>query len=333
MIHRKTVVLTAIAVGLAVTVAAVYSVRHWRPQWSVLRGAVVRSSPDVRKQQPIGDVVVTATYGDSKISTHSDPSGYFGIAIPRRILPGQTVLLNFEHPGYKPLELPVMIRFRSSLRQLVVADLMPIAADMPVEPSTAGKAISNIRVRYTVNTEIAENVGSEARTFEIVNKGNIPCQGQNPCSPDGQWKAAKGSIRLDAGPGNEFRDARASCIAGPCPFTRIDTSGFAQPGRIITATAYDWSDTTTFLFQAEVFHTSIVPQMRITYPVVFGRGFNFTVPPSAEGTTLVAELSGIEIVFPMGGNLDLSWASCQVRKGNTAINNVYQCELKPGYRF
>jgi hypothetical protein len=333
MIHRKTAVWISIAACLAVILAVVYSVRHWRPQWSVLRGAVVRSSPDVRKQQPIGDVMVTATYGDSTVTTHSDPSGYFGIAIPRSVLPGQTVLLNFEHPGYEPLELPVMIRFRSSLRQLVVADLAPIAAEMPVEPSTAGKAVSNIRVRYTVNTDREENVGSEARTFEIVNQGNVPCRHQGPCSPDGQWKAAQGSIRLDAGQGNEFRDARASCIAGPCPFTRIDTSGFAQGGRIITATAYDWSETTTFLAQAEVFHTSIVPQMRLTYPVVFGRGFNFTVPPSAEGTSLVAELSGTEIIFPLGADLDLSWASCQVRKGNTAINNVYQCELKPGYRF
>ena len=333
MISRKTAVWVVIAVGAVAGIVLIYGLRHWRPQWSVLRGAVVRSSPDVRKQQPIGDVAVTATYGDSSVTTHSDPSGYFGIAIPRRILPGQTVLLNFERPGYKPLELPVVIRFRSSLRQLVVADMTPTAAEMPVEPSTAGKAVSNIRVRYTVNTESAENVGSEARTFEIVNQGNVPCRGQSPCSPDGQWKAATGSIRLDAGQGNEFRDARASCIAGPCPFTRIDSSGFAQGGQVITATAFDWSDTTTFLVQAEVFHMSIVPQMRMTYPVVFGRGFNFTVPPSAEGTSLVAELSGIEIVFPLGGNLDLSWASCQVRKGATAINNVYQCELKPGYRF
>ncbi|MGH9562609.1 MAG: hypothetical protein ACRD3S_14245, partial [Terracidiphilus sp.] len=173
MISRKILAWVVVLIAAAVFLL-IYGHRHWRPQWSELRGAVVRSSPDVRKQQPIGDVVVTATYGDSTVTTHSDPSGYFGIAIPT-VLPGQTVLLNFKHPGYKMLSLPVMIRFRSSLRQLVVADMVPIAAEMPVEPSTAGKAVSNIRVRYTVNTESAENVGSEARTFEIVNDGNIPC--------------------------------------------------------------------------------------------------------------------------------------------------------------
>ncbi len=333
MISRKAADWMVVAAGAAAVIVLIYGLHHWRPQWSVLRGAVVRKDADVRKQQPIGGVVVTATYGNSRVTTHSDPAGYFGIAIPKSILPGQTVVLDFEHPGYKPLELPVMIRFRNSLRQLLVADMTPTPANMEVEPSSVGQVVANVRVRYTVNTDLEENIGSEAKTFEIVNQGNVPCRHQSPCSPDGRWKAAQGSIRLDAGQGNEFQDARGSCIAGPCPFTRIDTSGFAEGGRMITATAFDWSDTTTFLVQAEVFHTSIVPQVRLTYPVVFGRGFNFTVPPSAEGTSLIAELSGTEIVFPLGADLDLSWASCQVRKGATAINNVYQCELKPGYRF
>jgi hypothetical protein len=120
------------------------------------------------------------------------------------------------------------------------------------------------------------------------------------------------------------------CIAGPCAFTRINANGPAQGGRLIDVTALDWSDTATFLFQAEVYRTSIVSEVRVSYPVVFGRGFSFTVPPSAEGTSLVAELGGVEIVFPLGLDLDLSWATCAVRKG---INAVYQCELKPGSRF
>src|SRR5579863_6011922 len=293
MTHRKTAVWITIAVGLAVTIAVIYGVRRWKPQWSILQGAVVRSSPDVRKEQPIGGVQITATYGTETLSTHSDPSGYFRFAIPTRILPGQTVTLDFEHSGYKSLELPVMIRFRSTLRQLLVADMTPTSTDTSEEEaSTPGKAVSTLRVRYTVNSEKEANIGSEAKTFEVVNEGNVPCRHQSPCSPDGRWKAAMGSIRLDAGDGNDFHDARASCIAGPCPFTRIDTNGFAQGGRILTVTTYDWSATATFLVQAEVFHTSIFPEVRMTYPVVFGRGFNFTVPPSAEGTSLVAELSG-----------------------------------------
>ncbi|MFZ0339081.1 MAG: hypothetical protein WAL45_13690 [Terracidiphilus sp.] len=48
---------------------------------------------------------------------------------------------------------------------------------------------------------------------------------------------------------------------------------------------------------------------------------------------MVAELGGVEIVFPLGPEPDMSWATCTVRKGLNAINTVYQCELKPGYGF
>jgi hypothetical protein len=267
------------------------------------------------------------------VSAQSDPTGYFRIAIPGTVLPGQTVMLKLEHPGYKTLEMPVVIRFHSSLRHLIVASMAPTATEAEVDITPSPTVVSNIRVRYTVNSESQENVGSAAQTFEVANKGDIPCHHQGPCSPDGNWKAATGSIHLDAGAGNEFRDARASCIAGPCPFTKIDASGFAQGGRVITVSALDWSDTTTFLVQAEVFRTSIVSEVRETYPVFFGRGLNFTVPPTAEGASLVAELGGVEIVFPLGPYLDLSWATCTVRNTVNAANSVYQCELRPGYRF
>src|SRR5207245_4627380 len=69
----------------------------------------------------------------------------------------------------------------------------------------------------------AVNIGSAVQVFQIENKGNVPCNGQDPCSPDGKWKAAIGGASLDAGTGNEFRDARVSCIAGPCPFTKIES--------------------------------------------------------------------------------------------------------------
>jgi hypothetical protein len=139
---------------------------------------------------------------------------------------------------------------------------------------------------------------------------------------------------LDAGAGNEFRDARASCIAGPCPFTQIDASGFANGGRTIKASALDWSDTSTFLVEAEVFHTAVVSRVRESYPVVFGRSLSFTLPGSAEGVSLEAELDGVEMVFPLGPNLYLNWASCSVRTSpNQEKSTVYQCELKPDYRF
>ena len=334
MARKRPLMWLGAAIAAAAAVLAVFGVRHWSPRWSVIQGAVIRKDSDMRKQLPLADVAIVASYGASSLSTRSDGSGYFKIRFPGTVLPGSTVQLSLQHPGYKPVQLPVTIRFRSNLRRLVVVDMQPESSDAGMDVTPNSTVVSNIRVRYTVNSESEENIGSAAKTFEVVNRGNIPCRHQAPCSPDGYWKATAGSIQMDAGAGNEFRDARASCIAGPCPFTSLDSSGFANGGRIINVLALDWSNPTTFLVQAEVFHTAIGSKVRETYPVEFGRGFNFTVPPTAEGVSLVAELGGTEIVFPFSPDLDMSWTACEVRNGPGSTNaSVYQCELKSGYRF
>jgi len=69
------------------------------------------------------------------------------------------------------------------------------------------------------------------------------------------------------------------------------------------------------------------------YPVVFGKALSFSLPPTAEGVSLEAELDGAQMVFPLGPDLYLSWATCAVRTGSAAgKSTVYQCVLKPGYR-
>jgi hypothetical protein len=330
---------TRIAVWIVIPaiVAAVLvwlGVRHWKPHWTIIQGAVIRNDTDTRKQSPIAGVAITASHGDVSLSTESDASGYFKIAFPGTVLPGSTVILDFKQKDFKPLELQDTIRFRSSLRQLVIATMEPAAAESPADSEHPPSVVSNIKVRYTVNSQNDQNIGSEVKTFQVVNRGNIPCRHQIPCSPDGYWKAARGSIELDAGTDNEFRDARASCIAGPCPFTQIDASGFANGSRNITASALNWSDTATFLLEAEVFHTAVVSNVRESYPVVFGRSLSFTLPGSAEGVSLEAEIDGVEMVFPLGPNLYLSWANCAFRTGlDRGKSAVYQCELKPNYRF
>ena len=328
-----------IAVWIAVAATAVamliwLGVRHWRPRWSIIQGAVILRDTDPRKESPIAGVAITASAGDLRLSTESDASGYFKIAFPGTVLPGQTVILSFQRKDFKPLELHDTIQFRSSLRQLVIATMEPAAAESSVGSGRPPSVVSNIRVRYTVNSQNEENIGSAVKTFQVVNRGNIPCHRQSPCSPDGYWKAATGSIELDAGAANKFRDARASCIAGPCPFTQIDTSGFANGGRTIAASALDWSDTATFLLEAEVFHTAVVSNVRESYPVVFGRSLSFTLPGTAEGVSLEVEFNGVNMVFPLGPDLYLSWANCGVRTGSDVKKStVYQCELKPNYRF
>jgi len=108
-------------------------------------------------------------------------------------------------------------------------------------------------------------------------------------------------------------EIRASCIAGPCPFTQIDSSGFAAGGRTITASALDWADTATFLLEAEVFHDNIDSSERESYPVVFDRTLDFTLPPTQEGVSIEAEINGTPMVFPLGPDLYLSWADCTAR--------------------
>lgn len=323
-----------IVAGAAVAVVTLLGLHHWRPRWSVIQGAVFRQDDDSRNELPIAGVLITASHGNSSLTTRSDAAGYFRIAFPETVLPGQTVGLTFQHEDYQDLNLSVPIRFRSSFRQLVVAAMTPIPVSAVTVPNQPLALVSNIRVRYTVNSHTDANVGSAVKIFKAVNRGNVPCRRQAPCSPDGFWKASTASVTLDAGAGNEFRDARASCIAGPCPFTQIDSTGFATGGRTIVASATDWSDTATFLLQAEVFHTEIVSNLRESYPVVFGRNLNFTVPPTAEGVSLEAEVNGEQIVFPLGPDLYMSWATCTIRTEPDAEKSaVYQCELKPGYRF
>jgi hypothetical protein len=177
-----------------------------------------------------------------------------------------------------------------------------------------------------------ENVGSAVKTFQVINTGNVPCVSKVPCSPDGRWKAGVGSASLDAGHGNFFQDTRISCIAGPCPFTRVDKDALSDEGRKIGVSVLNWSDTTTFLLQAEVYRSQLENIVRRTYPVIFGRAMNFALPSTAEGPSIEADVNGTPVVFPLGPTPILSWANCQVRIEKNQAKD-YRCELKDGYEF
>jgi hypothetical protein len=200
---------------------------------------------------------------------------------------------------------------------------------VPKQPQTI---VSNIRVRYSVKSTAEANIGSAVKTFEVVNTGNVPCNGHLPCSPDGKWKATVGETALDAGEGDEFRNARVSCIAGPCPFTRIEFQNLSHGGRTLNVAARNWSDTATFLIEAEVVHPMVSDIVRESYPVIFGPSVNFSLPGSAEGLSIRADINADPIVFPLGPDLHLSWASCHVRVDKDG-SRTYRCELKSGYAF
>ena len=334
----KKAVWTIIAVA-AIVVAMLLLRAHWLKSIPVrqsipIEGAVIRRNVDAQNELPIADVAITASDGARTITTRSEPSGYFKLVWQKGVLSEKPLIVSFRHPNYEPLDLTVQTGRLETPTQLYVAAMVPI----PAKSMTARgpeKVVSNIRVRYTINSRTEANVGSEVKTFQVVNTGNVPCNHQAACSPDGKWKASVGSASLDAGTDNAFRNVRASCIAGPCPFTRIDPSGFVHGGRNIHVSALNWSDTATFLLEAEVYHTAISSNVRELYPVIFGQTLNFTLPPTQEGVSLEAEIDGSPIVFPLSPDLNLSWATCTVRTDtdDKEKTTVYRCELKPGYRF
>jgi hypothetical protein len=102
--------------------------------------------------------------------------------------------------------------------------------------------------------------------------------------------------------------------------------------RILQISAITWSDTATFLVEADVVHRLISDLVRRSYPVIFGPALSFTLPASAEGPSIEAEVNGNPVVFPLGPDLYLSWATCSA-KTDTDQSKLYSCELKPGYRF
>ena len=299
--------------------------RPWHTRGPIsLRGAVTVQDSDSRKEQPIADVEVTADLATG--AAKSDATGLFALQLIGFVRRGHPLVLHFRQPNYLPLDVSDFVGDK-----LYIVHMLP----NPVVAASANRPpvkVANVRVRYSGRVMTEFNVGSSVKTFQIENKGNVPCKGQRPCSPDGKWRAALGSASLDAGTGNQFRSARASCIAGPCPFTKIDSDRFSQGEQTYTVLARDWSDTATFLLEAEVVHPMVSQIVHESYPVIFGEGLNFTLPSTAEGVSIEAELDGQMIVFPLGPELFLSWASCNARV-NPDQTKVYRCDLKPGYRF
>ncbi len=322
--------ITAVALT-ATLVVLLFAILMQRTGDRTLTGVVLIDDPDLQKQRAIANVRVEAP---GNVSVLTDASGLFRIklsdssvmtaVIRRRAIP-VGVFLTLQHPNYRPLEKTLPLDGKLWVLRMKPIEV-PVAAGGPEIP------VADVRVRYTESAPSNVDTGSALRNFDVVNQGNVPCNGHPPCSPDGKWKAAIGGATLDAGEGNEFREARLSCIAGPCPFTRIDSDNFSRSARVISVSVRDWSDTTSWVLEAEVTHTSLSDRVRLSYPIIYGRGLNFSLPPSGEGPSLEANVAGQDIVYPLGPGLNVSWASCteQISKDQT---KTFRCDLKPGYKF
>jgi hypothetical protein len=321
-----TAFIAVLAAILAAAGAAVLMHRINKP--ISLWGAVVQQDDDPKKQSPITNVEISVLNHLAIADAKSDFSGFFKLVLRPEVKRGQTIVIQFRHPDYQPVAANEIVGDK-----LYIVRMAPLHHDeTAAQPNHPETVVTNVFVRYSIETTAAVNIGTGVTTFQVVNTANVACDRRALCSPDNKWKAAIGGASLDAGQGNVFENARVSCIAGPCPFTRIEADDFTRGGRNIGVTVRGWSDTTTFLFQAEVFRQEINDIVRESYPVIFGRALNFTLPAAAEGPSLEAELDGTNIVFPLGPDPNLSWAVCNVKVGRDRSKS-YRCELKQGFRF
>jgi hypothetical protein len=317
----------AFVIALAGCILAAGLLWSCRKSPITLRGAVLVRNSDPRKESPIPDVEVTASMGTISTATRTAASGYFSLQLRRWARGGQPVTLKFRHAGYLPMDLEETVS-----DEIYIVRMVPIATKAEPEPNQPATAIANVMIRYSMKTTAAVSVGSAVKTFEVPNTGNLPCHKGAPCSPDGKWKASVTSTELDAGEGNEFRNVRLSCIAGPCPFTKVDVDGYSDGGNKIHVGIRNWSDTTTFLLEAEVYHPMESDVVRESHPAIFGRTLNFSVPATAQGPSIEADVNGDPVVFPLGPSLCLSWADCAVTADKDQ-NKTYRCALKGNYQF
>ena len=325
--NRYTITLIGILLLAATGITIGIVVRQMRKP-IVLKGAVVRFSDDATQQSPITDVVVSADDDLAPAQAKSDFSGYFTLTLRPGVKLGNPVTLQFHHPDFMALSITGAVG-----EELFVAHLKPVPVKVEAAPENhPSVTVSNVVVRYSTETSNSANIGSAVKVFQISNTGNVPCNHARICSADGKWKASIGQADLDAGAGNEFRDARVSCIAGPCPFTKIDSDGFSAGGRRISVSIRDWSDPTTFVLQAEVFRVQVYDLVRQYYPTIIGRTLNFSLPAGASGLTVEAEVNGTAVDFALGPKPILSWADCNVSQSRDQVAN-YRCELKPWCRF
>jgi hypothetical protein len=327
MFKRNALPLIGLFVLLAAGVGAVFLHRSLRRKPVVLQGAVITLDEDPQKELPVANVEVSTTSDRAATPSKSDASGLFRLTLLPTIRRGEPISLRFLRSGYFPFELKDYVSDK-----LYIVRMKPIQKETHPPSNRPFTPIGNVLVKYSVKDTSSANIGSAVKTFVVTNTGNQPCKDKRPCSPDGRWKASSGSVSLDAGEGNLFQNVRASCIAGPCPFTRVASVVEQQNRRIINVTATDWSDTAMFLVEAEVVHPMVSNAVRESYPVIFGRALNFTLPAAAEGVSIQAELNGETIIFPLGPDLLMSWADCEARMSGEQTR-VYRCELKPGYAF
>ena len=191
--------------------------------------------------------------------------------------------------------------------------------------------VSNVRVRYSTKAMRTINIGTAVKTFEVVNKGNVPARASLRARPMDDGKRRSDRPPWMQASATSFKTPGSRALRARAPLRKSNpTISEKQPED--HRNCRNWSDPATFLrgsrggpHHAESHGPRIVSgDLR--------SALNFTLPTDAEGVTLEADLAGETIIFPLGPDLLLSWANCNARV-NPDHTSVYRCELKAGYRF
>lgn len=328
MTHRQRLTVAGACAIVATAAVLLWLLLDRRPPRGlrIVTGAVLTADTNPQRQRPVAEAHITVVAGAASVEGATDEAGLFRLTIDPPLLPDQPITLTVAHDDFHTFEASDLVAHQLHLVRLRPVQVVAEAADTPAV------GLANVRVRYTYKAETTVEIASAARTFEVVNTANVPCADQKPCSPDGDWKATVGDFSIDAGVGRQFRNVRLSCLAGPCPFTRVERDEFSRGGREIRGAILNWSDTVTYLVEAEVVQHTVSDLVRHAFPVIFERFMNFTLPPGAHGPSIEAEVEGEAIVFPLGPQLRLSWATCRL-DARDAGTRMYRCELKPGFVF
>lgn len=312
-----------VGIAGAAILAVTFSVYHYEHKpLAEITGVVLRQDKDPANQPPVANVAVSLNDGLASGHARSDSNGFFRLKLRNDVRAGQSATLTLEHSDFLTANI-----FEILQNRLYVVRMVPQSA-----PTAEPQVISNVKIRYSLQTSTVESVGSVAKRFEVVNQGDIACERGTPCSPDRKWKAAIGGVTLDAVDDSQFRNARVTCIAGPCPFTRIETDGFSKGGQKLSVAIRNWSDTASFLLEADVTRAVNSQITRQAFGVTANQVLSFTLPALAQGPSVEATVNGEDVVYPLGPDLKLSWATCVVTTSDDQTK-LFRCDLKPGYQF
>jgi hypothetical protein len=177
---RKAALITATAILLGIVAGVLITVRSRPIETEFLIGAVIARDTDPRKQMPIAGAEISATSELAAGECKSDATGFFRLTLHPGVAPGQPVTLTFRQPDYQPLEITA-----PAGDQIYLARMVPISSETQIKTNGPEIVVADVRVRYSIKTTTTANIGSLAKTFEVVNTNGVPCRGQPPCSPEG----------------------------------------------------------------------------------------------------------------------------------------------------